>query len=197
MKWLKQYNNINDNLLSKLSRSFYNRPTLTVAKELIGKHLYFYDCIGEIIETEAYIGKNDPACHACNGKTPRNKAMFGLPGYSYVYFIYGMYFCLNFVTENDGFPAAVLIRALKPVKGIESMKMKRNITDFNNLTSGPGKLCQALGISKKFNNIDICNNKNFYVKDCGFMIENIKTTPRIGIKNGQDLLYRFVLDKSY
>ena len=142
-----------------LSRFFYERPTLEVAKELLGKLLVrMWDgkrISGIIIETEAYIGEDDPACHASVGKTPRNCIMYGQAGFAYVYFIYGMYFCLNVVTERYGFPAAVLIRALEPVEGIEWMKKWRNKDKLSELTSGPGKLTQALFITKELNGVDL------------------------------------------
>ncbi len=103
-----------------LPRNFYERPTLTVAGELLGKVLKFSNFSGIITEVEAYIGMNDPACHAARGYTNRTSVMFGMPGFSYVYFIYGMYYCLNIVTETEGFPAAVLIRGLKLIEPLEA-----------------------------------------------------------------------------
>ena len=127
-----------------LALHFYNRSTLVVARELLGCNILFRNndtlFSGRIVETEAYIGMDDPACHAAVGKTTRNAVMFGPPGISYVYFIYGMYNCLNVVTEEDGYPAAVLIRAIEPIKGIEVMQQNRNKTRLKDLGSGPGKL---------------------------------------------------------
>jgi len=177
----------------KLNKSFFNQPTLKVAEDLLGKKLVFNDFVGEINETEAYIGKDDPACHAAVGKTPRNAVMFGPPGFSYVYFIYGMYFCLNIVTEKEGFPAAVLIRGVKPLSNIEKMIENRKMKDIKNLTNGPGKLCQAFGINKDQNGINICKCNDFYIQDSKFKPEQIVKTPRIGIKEGTNLLYRFVV----
>jgi DNA-3-methyladenine glycosylase len=157
-----------DSLL-RLNRSFFNRPTLIVAQELLSKILVFNNYKGYITETEAYIGNNDPACHAAIGRTKRTEVMFGPAGYSYVYFIYGMYYCLNFVTENEGFPAAVLIRGIK--------LLDHPYTHLN----GPGKLCKYLGITKSDNSVDITQSEKFYV------------TPRIGIKVGTDLPWRFVI----
>ena len=104
--------------MNKLPRSFFNHPTLTVAQELLGKVLVIGKTSGRINEVEAYIGQNDPACHACRGKTERNKVMFGSAGHLYVYFTYGMYHCANIVTEKKEFPAAVLVRSIEPISGI-------------------------------------------------------------------------------
>lgn len=161
----------------RLTRDFFNRPTLEVARDLLGKHLVFGDREGRITEVEAYIGDgSDPACHAHRGKTERNQVMFGPPGHSYVYFIYGMYHCLNFVTEPEGVAAAVLIR------GLDGEKL-----------DGPGKLCREFNITKNHNGIDLCEDENFYVEDRGESPSEIEATPRIGIKEGKDLLWRFLL----
>lgn len=167
-------------IMPKLLRPFFNRPTLDVARDLIGKEMVVGGSRGIITETEAYIGKDDPACHAARGKTPRNEVMFGQPGFSYVYLIYGMYHCLNFVTEEEGFPAAVLIRGLK----MELLP--------ENKTDGPGKLCKALGITREHNNIDIVGSDEFFVVDSGINLD-FKATPRIGISQGRDRLWRFVV----
>lgn len=158
----------------RLPREFYDRPTLTVAKELLGTELVFGRHRGIITETEAYIGQGDPACHAARGQTPRNAPMFGPAGFSYVYFIYGMYHCLNFVTEKEGFPAAVLIR------GITNL-------------SGPGKLCREFGITREHTNLDLTTHESFYVQETGLK-PKFKATPRIGISKGQELEWRFVVE---
>ena len=179
----------------KLKRDFFDRSTLKVAKELLGKYLIYGSLAGRIIETEAYIGKSDPACHIARGVTARNKIMLESAGHSYIYFIYGMYHCLNVVTENQGFGAAVLIRGVEPVEGIEVMKKRRNRTD--GLCDGPGKLCQALGLTAKQNGLDMCNDKSkLYIEDRGDIIKprQIKKTPRIGINEGTDKLWRFILE---
>jgi len=168
---------------NKLQRNFFNQATLKVAQNLLGKTIVFNNKTGIIYETEAYIGQNDPACHAAKGMTPRNKIMFGPAGIAYVYFIYGMYFCLNFVTEKEGFPAAVLIRGIKTENIVE------------NKTNGPGKLCNYFGITKKENGVDICNSTNFYVANSNNNYQFI-CTPRIGIKNGTDKLWRFKIKNS-
>lgn len=160
----------------KLSRSFFEQPTLKVAQELLGKKIVFQNHIGIITETEAYIGQDDPACHAVKGLTPRTEVMFGNAGFSYVYMIYGMYFCLNIVTEKKDFPAAVLLRGIK----------------INNLhLDGPGKLCRYLGITKAHNKIDLIKDPHFYLLDSSYQ-PHYKATPRIGIKKGQDRLWRFI-----
>ncbi len=139
-----------------LPRSFYRRDTLVVARELLGCILArreaggVWTC-GRIVETEAYIGEDDPACHAAAGLTPRTEVMYGEPGHAYVYFTYGMHHLLNVVTEPAGFPAAVLIRALHPLAGTERMARRRGRGDFRDLTAGPSRLCQALGIDLAFN----------------------------------------------
>lgn len=161
-----------------LTREFYNRPTLDVARDLLGKRIVFFGKSGIITETEAYIGIDDPACHAAKGKTARTAVMFGKPGFSYVYLIYGMYYCLNFVTEEEGFPAAVLIRGV--------------MCDEKHF-DGPGKLCKYFGITKEHNEIDIVSSNDFFVEDIG-LSPSFKTTKRIGISQGKDKLWRFLAD---
>jgi DNA-3-methyladenine glycosylase len=183
----------------RLNRKFYNRSTLKVAKELLGKYLVIEKngkyVSGKIVETEAYIGPDDPASHAYRGLTPRNKVMFGEPGYAYVYLTYGMHHCLNFVTERKGFPAAVLIRALEPADGIEIMKERRKTKDLKNLTNGPAKLCQALGIDRTLNGADLCSDI-IYVEDRGDKPTKIVSTSRIGIKEGKDKKWRFYIENN-
>ena len=156
----------------KLKRKFYNRPTLDVAKDLLGKKLVHYingkRLVGKIVEVEAYIGSIDKAAHSYNNRrTKRSETMFGPPGYAYVYLIYGMYNCINVVTQNEGEGTAVLIRAAEPVENIETMaynRYNRPIESLKkrqiiNLTDGPGKLCMAMGITKAANNgMDLCGN---------------------------------------
>ncbi|AMC13277.1 DNA-3-methyladenine glycosylase [Liberibacter crescens] len=161
-----------------LPRNFYENDTLYVAEHLLGKILKFYHYQGFITEVEAYIGQDDPACHAAKGYTPRTSVMFGLPGFSYVYFIYGMYYCLNIVTEKEGFPAAVLIRGIYLIK------------PYNLKINGPGKLCKHLDISKVNNSCDLTNNHDFCVYNTEKKPEYIRT-PRIGIKKGTENLWRF------
>ncbi|GFN46012.1 DNA-3-methyladenine glycosylase [Candidatus Regiella insecticola] len=161
-----------------LPRRFYARNTLHVAKALLGKRLKFNDYHGIITQVEAYIGQDDPACHAAKGYTPRTAVMFGAPGFSYVYLIYGMYHCLNIVTEEEGFPAAVLIRGLDLVE------------PFYRAIDGPGKLCKTLNISKKNNHYDLTENHEFCIYHSDSCPPYIETS-RIGIKKGLDKLWRF------
>ncbi len=162
-----------------LEREFFEQPTLEVSKNLLGKILLFNQLQGIITETEAYIGYDDPACHAAKGKTKRNQAMFERVGFSYVYMIYGMYFCLNIVTEKKDFPAAVLIRGIK-------------LINVNKILNGPGKLCKELGINKEHNQLDMINNQQFSILN-----NNVKfpfeATPRIGITKGKENLWRFIV----
>lgn len=177
--------------MKRLDRNFFNQPTLQVAQELLGKILVIDSCQGRINEVEAYIGEGDPACHAARGKTPRNSVMYGPAGHLYVYFTYGMYHCANIVTELEGFPAAVLIRSIEPMKGIQLMQSRRKSS--KNVADGPGKLCIALGMTKtSHNGIDLCSDVNNYVTDDGFCPPIIESTPRIGIKEGTDKLWRFL-----
>jgi len=174
----------------RLKRPFFNRPTLKVAKELLGKVLVVGRASGRINEVEAYIGQNDPACHAARGKTERNKVMFGRAGHLYVYFTYGMYHCANIVTEREHFPAAVLLRSIEPMEGIGLMEKRRG--QSNHLADGPGKLCIALGLRKQAHNgLDLCAGKNAFVYDDGFKPKAIKKSPRIGIREGLDKHWRF------
>ncbi len=179
--------------MKALSKSFFKGDAVLVAKELLGKILRYKGCSGIIIETEAY--RSDPASHAYK-ITPRSEIMLRSYGKWYIYFIYGMYYCLN-ITTNEGEPGAVLIRAIEPITGIEEMKKRRKTDNLKNLCSGPGKLCQALGIDKRLNGTEVNktieilekkNTKNF----------KIKRTGRIGIKKGKELLWRFLIaDNEY
>jgi len=174
-----------------LSRAFYYRDTLQVARELLGKTLVRdwqgRRLTGRIVETEAYVGQADSACHAARGRTKRNAVMFGPPGHAYVYFIYGMYHCLNVVTEAEGFAAAVLIRALEPLEGLAVMREQRRNRSDRALTSGPGKLCQALAIDRQLNGVDLCAGGPLYI-EAGEIAGEIVAGPRVGIRaDPQDL----------
>lgn len=178
----------------RLQRSFYNRPTLIVAEELIGKYLVYrprsdkLSC--RIVEVEAYIGEDDPASHAAPGPTKRNAIMYGPAGYAYIYFIYGMYNCLNVVTEGRGFPAAVLIRAAEPVEGIEIMATRSGRLQERKLLSGPGRLCRALGLTTRHSGTDLCGT-NLWIEDRGEEPALVVRTPRIGIRKGIEHHWRF------
>lgn len=183
----------------KLKKDFYNRPTLRIAKEVLGKYLVVNrngkKLCGKIVEAEAYIGHSDPASHAYRGMTPRNKIMFGQPGFAYVYFTYGMYHCLNLVTEKKGVPAAVLIRALEPIEGIKIMKRRRKRKKLEELTSGPGKLCQAMGITRELYGADLCG-RTIYLEDRNKQSVKIVTTNRVGVDQGKEKKWRFYIRES-
>lgn len=168
---------------SPLPHKFYNRPTLTVARELIGARLVRIldgvKLVGLITETEGYIGEEDQACHARAGRTPRTLPMYGPPGHAYVYFTYGHHWMLNAVTEQEGFPAAVLIRAIWPIEGAEVMSVRRGGRD----TFGPGKLCQALGIGKSENKADLAAPASGLWIEAGVNVPDSAVTisPRVGL----------------
>lgn len=168
-----------------LPRSFYNRPTLTVARELIGARLVRVldgvKLVGVISETEAYVGEEDLACHAKAGLTKRTAPMYGPPGHAYVYFTYGNHWMLNAVTEREGFPAAVLIRAIQPLEGADVMMERRQGRD----TLGPGKLTQALGITKSENNADLTETGSPLRIEAGISVPDSSVTigARVGLNS--------------
>jgi DNA-3-methyladenine glycosylase len=172
-------------VVNLLPRNFYNRPTLTVARGLIGARLVrILDGVklaGLITETEAYIGQRDLACHAKAGRTARTAVMFEEPGHAYVYFTYGNHWMLNVVTERVGFPAAVLIRAIQPVERVDIMMERRNGRD----TFGPGKLCQAMGITKIENGVDLTEKGGGLWIEAGVKVPNSLVTKglRVGLNN--------------
>ncbi|MFH1454310.1 MAG: DNA-3-methyladenine glycosylase [Armatimonadota bacterium] len=175
-----------------LPYEFYNRDTRIVGRELLGKLLVNESTAGIIVETESYMGENDPASHAARKKTPRNSVMFGSSGVSYVYFIYGNHYCFNVVAHKDNIAGAVLIRAVEPSLNTGLMIKRRKINDIKNLTNGPGKLTQALGINKKHNGITLLKG-GLYIKDTGLKVKNTAKSSRIGIKEGTELLYRYYI----
>ncbi len=194
----------------KLDRSFYNRNTLIVAKELLGKILvHNIDgklLKGKIVETEGYLGLRDKAAHSYGGKkTNRVETMYGDPGRAYVYLIYGMYYCLNIVTEEEGSPEAVLIRGgVEPLEGIDEMSINRfgksyhQLTKYQNrnLTNGPGKLSMAFNIDKTLDKENLCRNR-LYVESGLEEDFNIIETTRIGIdyaEEAKDFPYRFYIE---
>ncbi len=166
-----------------LPREFYDRPTLQVARDLVGAHLVRLlngmRLVGVITEAEAYIGQNDLGCHAKAGLTARTKVMFGPPGHAYVYFTYGNHWMLNVVTERAGFPAAVLIRAIHPLQGVQEMARRRHGRD----TLGPGKLTKALGITGADNGIDLTKRTSKLWIEAGQPVPNRAVTrgPRVGL----------------
>ncbi|HPD56467.1 MAG TPA: DNA-3-methyladenine glycosylase [Smithellaceae bacterium] len=187
--------------MSVLKRDFYERDTKIVARALLGKRLVRkigrVTMAGMILETEAYCGREDSACHAHRGRTARNAVMFGAAGHAYVYFTYGMHYMLNLVTEDEDNPSAVLIRAIAPIDGIEEMKARRKIHGAK-LADGPAKLCQALAIDKSLNGWDVTRGEKLWVEDYKrIRAKAILATPRIGInyatKEHRDALWRYLI----
>ena len=170
-----------------LPRSFFDRPVLDVARDVIGTTLLVDDVGGIIVEVEAY-EPMDPASHSFNGPTPRNAAMFGPPGHAYVYKIYGIHWCLNFVCQPG---SAVLIRALEPTQGLTQMRERRGGLVDKQLCSGPGKLCQALGITKIQDGLPL-DAPPFALRPAG-LTQDIHVGPRIGITKGVEMPWRFGL----
>lgn len=186
------------NNMKILPRSFYSRDTVKVAKDLLGKTLIRKignkTISGIITETEAYRYKDDPASHAYGGITERNKVMFGQVGIAYVYFTYGMHYCVNAVAKSDRCEAgAVLIRALKPKEAIKTMIKNRNTGVISNLTNGPAKLTQAMTITKKQYGEDLSKKSNLYITE-GLKVNKITANPRIGIKNGVNKRWNFKIE---
>ena len=173
--------------LSPLRRPFYLQPTVEVARGLLGQLLVHDEpggpTAGVIVETEAYL-VGDPGSRAHRGRTPRNAVMFDPPGTIYVYRIYGVHWCLNAVTQPEGTPEAVLIRALEPVAGLEVMRRRRGVTRLEDLCSGPGKLCQALGITDRYNNGDLTAPPLFIARWNKDTAEH-HVGPRIGLPQGK------------
>ena len=189
--------------MTKLTQNFFDRKAELVAKELLGKVLVRKinnkKLSGMIVETEAYVGPHDLASHASKGKTNRTQVMFSYGGFWHVYMIYGFYYCLNIVTETKDYPSAVLIRALEPLEGIEKMKKNRKTDNITNLTSGPGKLCQAFEITKNVDSTSaISKNSKLYIEDRRIKIpaNQIAKAKRIGVDYAgiwKDKLLRFYI----
>ncbi|WP_027623626.1 DNA-3-methyladenine glycosylase [Clostridium lundense] len=193
----------------KLPREFYNRDTIEVSKELLGKVLVTKEngivCKGKIVEVEAYMGIEDKAAHSYGGrKTKRVEVMYGDPGFAYVYFIYGLYYCMNVVTREKGVPQAVLIRALEPIEGfdvISNRRFKKNYDELTkrekiNLTNGPSKLCAAMNIDKLLNAEDLCGEV-IYIEEGEKEDFQIVESKRIGIdyaEEAKDYLWRFYIE---
>lgn len=199
--------------MKKLNREFYNRDSIVVAKELLGKVLV-YESGGQkisakIVETEAYMGIEDKAAHSYGGRrTPRVEVMYGGPGVAYIFLIYGLHCCFNIVTNEADIPQAVLIRAVEPVEGRECMAQRRFGTSYEQLTksqrkgltNGPGKLCGALSIDRNVNGEDLCGN-NLYLEEGEDQEFSIVTTKRVGIdysEEAKDYPWRFYIkDNEY
>jgi DNA-3-methyladenine glycosylase len=188
-----------------LPRGFYDRPTLEVARDLLGKVLVHRTAdgltAGAIVETEAYIGESDPACHAASGPTPRNEPLYGEPGRAYVYFTYGMHYMVNAVTERRGYPAAVLIRALEALEGVDVMRTRRGSRrggpeiPAHDLCRGPGNLTRAMGIALGENLADLTQARGaphagLWIEDRGLVVTDARRTIRIGIRLGTEHAWR-------
>lgn len=179
-----------------LERAFYDRETEIVARELLGKVL---ECrtprgvsSGIIVETEAYLGEHDPACHAAAGRTRRTAPLYGKPGLSYVYFIYGVHWCFNAVTRAEGLPSAVLVRAVEPLAGLELMRERRGPRVRGvGLTNGPGKLCEALGIDGTMNAIPLQRGGLVIREGRPVADAEMAVGPRVGISRAVDWPLRF------
>jgi DNA-3-methyladenine glycosylase len=195
--------------MKTIDREFYNRDSLIVARELLGKVLV-HEINGQrisakIVESEAYMGIADKAAHSYGGRrTPRVEVMYGGPGFSYVFIVYGMYYCFNIVTREEGNPQAVLIRAVEPIGGLDLMAQNRFKKTYNqltqsqikNLTNGPGKLCRALLIDKSLNGEDLCGDK-LYVEEGDNEEFNIISSKRVGVdyaEEAKDYLWRFYIE---
>jgi len=185
-----------------IPRAFFARTPRRVARELLGKLLIRRDphLVARIVEVEAYLGQNDPAAHSAAGKTLRNAVLFGPPGHAYIYFIYGNHYCLNVSCEPEGRAGGVLFRALEPITGIEEMAHARGLEihgprDLPKLTSGPGRLAEAFGITRaRDNGCDLTDSSgSLWLADDGFRPRSIKLSPRIGITKAADDLLRYFL----
>lgn len=187
-----------------LPRAFYDRDPREVSRELLGKVLVRREgrklLKGRIVEVKAYLGEGDPAAHAAAGRTARNDALFGPPGHAYVYFIYGNHWCFNVSCLPDGIGGGVLFRALEPLKGIKDMARARQVTlasdrDLKLLTSGPGRLAEAFGITRERDNSkDLTSRRSdLFIADDGFLPSRVVEGPRIGITKAADLPLRYLI----
>jgi len=189
------------NLRKALPREFFDRDPREVSRDLLGKVLVRRNSrkliAGRVVEVEAYLGAEDAAAHAAAGKTARNAVLFGPPGYAYIYFIYGNHFCLNVSTLPDGVAGGVLFRALEPMVGIEEMALARDIElrDLRLLTSGPGRLAEAFGISRERDNgKDLTSTRSdLWLADDGYVAEKILVTKRIGITKAAEMPLRYLI----
>jgi DNA-3-methyladenine glycosylase len=187
-----------------LSREFYDRDPRRVSRELLGKVLVRRErrklLAGRIVEVEAYLGEDDAAAHSFAGRTARNAVLFGPPGYAYVYFIYGNHYCLNVSCLPDGVAGGILFRALEPVQGMEQMALSRNVSlesarDLKKLTSGPGRLAEAFGITRERDNgKDLTGARSdLFIADDGYRVRRVLITPRIGITKAAGLPLRYLI----
>ena len=184
-----------------LTAAFYDRETEIVSRELLGAMLWCRTddgvTAGRIVETEAYLGEHDPACHAAAGFTERTRHLYGPPGISYVYFIYGVHWCFNAVTREHGKPSAVLVRALEPVEGVELMRRRRPAAkNERDLTNGPGKLCAALGIGPQHNGLPLRRPPIWITRGVSYGDEEIVVGPRIGITKAAEWPLRWYVRDS-
>ncbi|NLN07838.1 MAG: DNA-3-methyladenine glycosylase [Firmicutes bacterium] len=181
---------------ANLQAGFYDRPTVEVARLLLGKILVHHSpegiTAGRIVETEAYLAEEDPACHAARGMTRRNAPMFGPAGTAYIYLIYGVHYCFNVVTGKEGEGEAVLIRALEPLCGLDLMQARRNVKERAKLCSGPGNLCRAMKITPLLNG-HLLSRPPLYLASDGFAGFETVTTTRVGISRAADLPLRFYI----
>jgi DNA-3-methyladenine glycosylase len=187
-----------------VSRALFLDPPDVVARKLLGKLLVRSGelLVARIVEVEAYFGESDPAAHSFAGKTARNAVLFGPPGHAYVYFVYGMHFCLNVSCEPEGLAGCVLLRALEPLCGLEAMAIARGLAApiraskaLSSLTSGPGRLCQAFGVTRaRDNGVDLtAPESDLQILDDGFIAGEVLVTPRIGISKDAERAARFLL----
>ena len=181
-----------------LPNAFYARPTLEVARALIGKLLWRQTAKGRvggmIVETEAYVSATDAAAHGHGGVTPRTATMYGPPGHAYIYFTYGMHHCLNCVTESEGVGAAVLLRALQPLAGMELMRARRGGVADRDLLRGPARLCQAFALTREDDGLDLSGHELWVTENPAWQDDTtIATSSRIGISRALDLPWRFYL----
>jgi DNA-3-methyladenine glycosylase len=183
-----------------LPAGFYARDTELVARELLGATLECTvrgtRCSGRIVETEAYTGEEDLACHAAAGRTARTETLYGPPGRAYVYFVYGMHWCVNAVTRRTGLPSAVLIRALEPLDGIAAMRRRRGVTRDRELTNGPAKLCEALAITGAHNGVSLQTSPLRILSGDGVLDSDVAVTRRIGISRAVEEPLRWIVRSS-
>lgn len=177
--------------------SFYDRPTEEVARDLLGAVLERRaregTARGRIVETEAYLGPHDPACHAAAGLTARTRTLHGAPGTAYVYFIYGMHWCFNAVTREEGHGSAVLVRALEPLSGLKLMRRRRDVERDADLTSGPARLCDALAITGEQDGVRLDRGSLRILRGTEVPDESVVVTPRVGIRKATDWPLRYVV----